>query len=132
MPDVWVFQVVFSLISPVMDLMFIWALVSATLAWLGDTAGNPATNLAHVISYYLLFFAFESLMALLAFAMERREQWNLLRGLCLQRFCYRPVIYYVMIKSVLAALSGALVGWRKLERQASVVARKSGPENEYA
>jgi len=128
MPDVWVFQVMFSLISPVMDLIFIWALVSATLTRLGNTAGNPATNLTHVISYFGLFFAFESLMALLAFAMERREQWNLLWGLCLKRIFHRPVIYYVMIKSVFAALSGALVGWRKLERQASVVARKSGSD----
>jgi peptidoglycan-N-acetylglucosamine deacetylase len=123
MPDVWIFQVLFSLISPAMDLIFIWALSSAAFSLLGPIAGDPAAELRPVIGYYCLFFAFESLMAVLAFAMERREQWKLLCWLCLQRICYRPVIYYVMVKSVLAALSGALVGWRKVERQASVVAR---------
>jgi len=129
MPDVWVFQVLFSLISPVMDLMLIWALVSATLAVFGQTAGYTAAPLKNIIGYYVLFLAFESFLAILAFAMERREKKSLLCWLFLQRLCYRPVIYYVMIKSVLAALSGALVGWRKLERQASVVARKSAPDS---
>jgi hypothetical protein len=35
-----------------------------------------------------------------------------------------------MIKSALAALSGVLVGWRKLERKATVAAWKNGSDSE--
>src|SRR5262249_56617154 len=31
MPNVWIFQILFPLLSPVMDLMFIWTLLSAAL-----------------------------------------------------------------------------------------------------
>jgi peptidoglycan-N-acetylglucosamine deacetylase len=40
--------------------------------------------------------------------------------LFLQRFCYRQVMYYVMIKSVAMAIRGPVVGWGKLERKATV------------
>jgi hypothetical protein len=31
-------------------------------------------------------------------------------------------MYYVMVRSVLTAIKGALVGWGKLERKATVIA----------
>jgi len=129
MPNVWIFQILFSLISPVIDLMVLWAFVSAALAQLGYTDGYPLADLKQTVRYFFLFLGVELLTALLAFALERREQWSLLWWLWLQRFCHRQVIYYVMIKSVLAALSGALVGWRKLERKASVGVREVGADS---
>ena len=59
MPNVWIFQILFSLISPVMDLMLIWAFVSATVAKLGHPAGYPMTNSRQVIFYGGLFLAVE-------------------------------------------------------------------------
>jgi cellulose synthase/poly-beta-1,6-N-acetylglucosamine synthase-like glycosyltransferase/peptidoglycan/xylan/chitin deacetylase (PgdA/CDA1 family)/spore germination protein YaaH len=120
MPNVWIFQILFSLVSPVIDLMMIWAVISAALPQLGCTDGYRVEGLKHMVFYYGLFLGVELLTALFAFAMEKREQWSLLWWLCLQRFYHQQVIYYVMIKSVLAALSGALIGWRKLERKATV------------
>ena len=38
----------------------------------------------------------------------------------LQRFAYRQVMYWVVVRSVFAALRGRLVGWGKLERKATV------------
>jgi len=58
-----------------------------------------------------------------AFLLERGERWRLLWWLFLQRFCYRQIMYYVMIKSVGTAVRGALVGWGKLERKATVELR---------
>ena len=43
--------------------------------------------------------------------------------LFLQRFCYRQVMYYVMVKSVATAFRGAVVGWGKLERKATLEAQ---------
>jgi hypothetical protein len=38
----------------------------------------------------------------------------------LQRFGYRQLMYGIIIKSMLAAAFGPLVGWGKLERKATV------------
>ena len=46
MPNIWVFQILFPLISPVMDLMLVWTLVSAGLERLEHPAEYVTTNLA--------------------------------------------------------------------------------------
>jgi cellulose synthase/poly-beta-1,6-N-acetylglucosamine synthase-like glycosyltransferase/peptidoglycan/xylan/chitin deacetylase (PgdA/CDA1 family)/spore germination protein YaaH len=122
MPNVWIFQILFPLISPVMDLMLVWSLLSALLERLEHPAEYAITNLRQVLFYYALFLAVDWLAAAFAFLLERRERWRLLWWLLLQRFCYRQVMYYVMVKSVAVAVRGALVGWGKLERKATVQA----------
>nr|NOT47956.1 glycosyltransferase family 2 protein [Acidobacteriota bacterium] len=122
MPNVWVFQVLFPLISPLMDLMFVWTLISAAIGLLEhqkEYATTP-TNLKSVMFFYALFLTIDFLGALTAFLMEKREPKSLLGWLFLQRFGYRQVMYWVMVKSVVAAIRGALVGWGKLERKATV------------
>ena len=120
MPNVWIFQILFPLISPLMDMLFIWTLVSAALERIEHPNEYALTNLNQVLFYYALFLAVDWLAAGVAFLLERREQWSLLWWLFLQRFCYRQVMYYVMVKSVAVAIKGAIVGWGKLERKASV------------
>ena len=58
--------------------------------------------------------------ALLAFTMEKNEDRNLLWWLSLQRYGYRQIMYYVVLKSVTTAISGPVVGWGKLQRKATV------------
>jgi cellulose synthase/poly-beta-1,6-N-acetylglucosamine synthase-like glycosyltransferase len=120
MPNVWIFQILFPLISPLMDLMLLWSGVSALLERLEHPSEYAITNLNQVLFYYALFLAADWLAAAFAFLLERRERWRLLWWLLLQRFCYRQVMYYVMVKSVAMAARGALVGWGKLERKGSV------------
>ena len=57
---------------------------------------------------------------LLAFAWRAARTWRLLWWLPLQRFGYRQIMYYVVVKSVMAALRGPFVGWGKLTRKATV------------
>jgi cellulose synthase/poly-beta-1,6-N-acetylglucosamine synthase-like glycosyltransferase/peptidoglycan/xylan/chitin deacetylase (PgdA/CDA1 family)/spore germination protein YaaH len=122
-PNVWIFQIIFPLISPVMDLVLVYTLFSAGLDRLQQPSGYSMTNLNQVLFYYALFLAIDWLSACFAFILERRERWRLLWWVFLQRFCYRQVMYYVMIKSVATAVRGALVGWGKLERKATVEAQ---------
>jgi cellulose synthase/poly-beta-1,6-N-acetylglucosamine synthase-like glycosyltransferase/peptidoglycan/xylan/chitin deacetylase (PgdA/CDA1 family)/spore germination protein YaaH len=123
MPNVWIFQIIFPLISPVMDLMLFYTLIAAGLDWLEQPSGYSMTNLNQVLFYYALFLTIDWLSACFAFVLERRERWRLLWWIFLQRFCYRQVMYYVMIKSVAVAIRGVLVGWGKLERKATVEAQ---------
>ena len=122
MPNVWIFQILFSLISPVMDLMLIYVLVANAIDRWQQPTGYSSTNLQQVFLYYALFLAIDWVSACFAFMLERRERWSLLWWLFLQRFCYRQVMYYVMIKSVAMAIRGPVVGWGKLERKATAEA----------
>jgi cellulose synthase/poly-beta-1,6-N-acetylglucosamine synthase-like glycosyltransferase/peptidoglycan/xylan/chitin deacetylase (PgdA/CDA1 family)/spore germination protein YaaH len=125
MPNVWIFQVLFPLISPFMDLVFIWTILSALVGYLEhqqEYAHTP-TNLNQVIFYYALFLALDWAGAFAAFLMEKKEQKRLLWWLLIQRFGYRQVMYWVMVKSVFTAIRGAVVGWGKLERKATVEAQ---------
>lgn len=124
MPNVWIFQVFFPLISPLMDLMFVWTLLWALIGSLEhqqEYAQTPS-NLNQVIFYYALFLAVDWIGACVAFMMEKGEQKRLLGWLLIQRFGYRQVMYWVMVKSVFTAMRGAIVGWGKLERKATVEA----------
>ena len=122
MPNVWIFQILIALISPVMDLMLVYVLVASALDRWQQPTGYSSTNLQQVLFYYALFLAIDWLTACFAFLLERRERWRLLWWLFLQRFCYRQVMYYVMIKSVAIAIRGPVVGWGKLERRATAEA----------
>ncbi|MBK8750473.1 MAG: glycosyltransferase [Candidatus Competibacteraceae bacterium] len=120
LPNVIIFQVLFPLISPVMDLLLIGSLASAALDRWQHPAGYSTDALGRVLFYYALFVTVDYLAAALAFALERNENKWLLIGLFWQRFFYRQLMYYVAIKSTLASLRGVLVGWGTLERKATV------------
>jgi cellulose synthase/poly-beta-1,6-N-acetylglucosamine synthase-like glycosyltransferase/peptidoglycan/xylan/chitin deacetylase (PgdA/CDA1 family)/spore germination protein YaaH len=125
MPNIWIFQVIFPLISPIMDLMFIWTLVNALIGYLEHQREYSMTpsHLNEVLFYYALFLAVDWIGAFAAFLMEKGEEKKLLGWLLIQRFGYRQVMYWVMVKSVWTAIRGAFVGWGKLERKATVTAR---------
>jgi cellulose synthase/poly-beta-1,6-N-acetylglucosamine synthase-like glycosyltransferase/peptidoglycan/xylan/chitin deacetylase (PgdA/CDA1 family)/spore germination protein YaaH len=120
MPNVWIYQVIFPLISPLMDLMFIWTFVSEIMVYLEHQKEYTPTNIGAVMFYYALFLLVDWLGAFFAFMLEKKEQKNLLWWLFLQRFGYRQVMYWVMVKSVYTAIHGAVVGWGKIERKATV------------
>jgi hypothetical protein len=123
MPNVWIFQILFPLVSPVMDLILVYTLITAGVERWQQPSGYTLTNLRQVLFYYALFLAIDWTAACFAFLLEKRERWRLLWWLFLQRFCYRQVMYYVMIKSVAVATRGAMVGWGKLERKATAEAQ---------
>jgi cellulose synthase/poly-beta-1,6-N-acetylglucosamine synthase-like glycosyltransferase/peptidoglycan/xylan/chitin deacetylase (PgdA/CDA1 family)/spore germination protein YaaH len=122
MPNVWIFQVLFPLVSPVMDLMLLWSAFQALLIKLSGQSEYTTNNLKQVLFYYALFLAVDWLAAAFAFFLEKKDKYRLLWWLLLQRFVYRQVMYYVMVKSVAVAIRGAVVGWGKLERKATVEA----------
>ena len=120
LPNVIIFQVLFPLVSPIMDLLLVGSLGMAAFDYSQHPSQYASDALWRVLFYYALFVTVDYLAAILAFALERRENWSLLIWLFWQRFFYRQLMYYVAIKSTLTSLQGALVGWGKLERKATV------------
>ncbi len=121
LPNILIFQVVLSLVSPLMDLFML-----LSLGWsIWQKQQHPdqfsPEVLFHLLGYYLLFVAVDYLAAGIAFALEpTKEDWSQLIWLFPQRFFYRQLMYFVAIKAVLAAIQGRMMGWNKLERTASV------------
>ena len=121
LPNLLLFQVIFPLVSPVMDLELLVSAVAALVQSLQHPAEYSADTFSRTLFYYAVFIAVDGLAAVLGFLLERKEDWSLLVWLPLQRFWYRQLMYYVAVKSTLTAIRGSAVGWGKLERKATVV-----------
>ncbi len=131
LPNIFVFQLVLPLISPIIDLdvfglagavgarrMHI-AQASATLDHGGRAAfdiflrGVFADRCRHVHRGVSRWSA--------------KEDWTLLIPVLLQRFYYRQLMYVVLFRSVKEAVSGRPVGWRGVEPDMPPRAPKAPP-----
>src|SRR5262249_34241770 len=122
LPNIFVFQVLFPLISPAMDLLMLVTVVTATVNKIYHPNEYAADTLWRGLFYYSMFVAVEFIAAIVAFMLEKSANNRLLVWLFWQRFFYRQLMYYVAIKSFMASLKGVAVGWNKLERKATVKA----------
>jgi cellulose synthase/poly-beta-1,6-N-acetylglucosamine synthase-like glycosyltransferase/peptidoglycan/xylan/chitin deacetylase (PgdA/CDA1 family)/spore germination protein YaaH len=125
LPQVWLFQIILSALAPLVDLLFIWQILVALMNYLQHGAEFNSANVQKIAIYYCVFMVVDLLAAMVGFVMEKREQWSLLWWLMLQRFGYRQIMYYVVIRSIFAALRGPSVGWGKLERKGTVKAESA-------
>src|SRR5205085_3176951 len=108
LPSVWFFQIILVAVTPMVDLFL--------LASLPFGAWNA------VLPFVIVFLSMDVLLATLACIIERESilvAWRILP----MRLIYRPMLSYVIWKAILRAIKGALVGWGKLERTASVPVR---------
>ena len=121
-PQTWLFQFMLSLLAPFVDAMLVWRLALSAFDFIEHRDQFDGQTLEKVLLYYLVFLVVDLCSAALALSMERNEQKSLLPWLVLQRFGYRQLMYYIVIKAGLAALFGPLVGWNKLERKSTVTA----------
>ena len=120
MPSVWVFQLLFTAISPLADFFFIWSLFSVWLVKQEHGATYAMTNLEQVLTFYAVFVTVDWIAALIAFLLEPKEERSLTWLIFVQRFAYRQIMYWVVVKSFVAAVRGHIVGWGTLERKNSV------------
>lgn len=120
LPQVWLFQILFSVVSPLVDLVLVWQIISTAMDFLQHRGQFDDTNLIRMLVFYAAFMTVDLAASALAFAMEKKEKWSLLWWLVLQRFGYRQLMYYVVVRSVWTAIKGPSVGWGKQERKATV------------
>jgi cellulose synthase/poly-beta-1,6-N-acetylglucosamine synthase-like glycosyltransferase/peptidoglycan/xylan/chitin deacetylase (PgdA/CDA1 family)/spore germination protein YaaH len=122
LPQVWLFQIILTTLAPVADLLLVWQLIGEYLNYLEHEGEFSSANLQIVLVYYVVFMVVDVLAGVVGFAMEKGEDWRLLWWLPLQRFGYRQIMYYVVLRSIWAAVRGPVVGWGKLERTGTVKA----------
>ncbi len=122
MPSLWVYQIGFQAIAPVVDLTIAWSLIYSH--FIAPNTGHQ--NASMLVGYWALFSAIELLGAWLAFRLDREDK-KLLVWLLFQRFVYRQLMYYVIVKSLVFAVRGSLVGWGKFERKGTVTQPGAAP-----
>jgi hypothetical protein len=120
LPNILLFQVLFPLIAPAMDASLVIALAGALVSFWQHAGQASADALRHLLLWYALYAAVDHAAAFVAYANEPREDKRLLWWLFPQRFLYRQLLYYVAIRSTLAALRGGEVGWGAIARKSTV------------
>ena len=126
-PAVWIFQVFFQALGPLVDLKLLWSGADFLYSWM--TMGGLAsdwqplpgiTRLLLVVGFlYALFFAVDLVAAAIAYRLDREDPRDLW-WLFWQRFVYRQMMYAVLWKSVVTAMKGKRQGWGKLDRTGAV------------
>jgi len=124
LPQVWLFQIILTTLAPVADLLVVWQLIGQWIAYKQHGSEFTDTDLKLIGIYYIVFILVDLLAAMVGFLIDRHEDWKLLLWLPLQRFGYRQLMYYVVLRSIATAIRGPFVGWGKLERHGTV---KTGP-----
>ncbi len=105
LPGIWFFQFLLVAFVPLVDFVLVFSIVTGT-----------ATDIWH---YFAIFLGLDLVLAALACWMEEEP---LVRALLIipMRFVYRWLLAWVVWKSIFRAAKGALVGWGKLDRTATV------------
>ena len=112
MPNILIYQILLPFLAPLADILLVISLIAAGLDLI------PASPF-HIILYYLIFSLIDIAGAALAFAFEK-EDYRKLWWMIPQRFVYRQLMYFILLKSIGRALKGEMQGWGTLKRTGNV------------
>ncbi len=126
-PTVWLFQVLFQTLGPLVDLKVLTTLGAFLYSSLTKAAltqdWQPLPQITRVLIetlfFYGIFFGVDLVGSAIAILLDR-ERLSQLWWLFWQRFVYRQLMYAVLWKSAVTALKGKPQGWGKLARKGTV------------
>ena len=125
LPNILIFQILLPLVSPLIDLMFVFGVFHYFI----DKHFHPETASAagfyKLLGFFLAFLVIDFAASTLAFALERKNKASrgdfwLLFHIWIQRFTYRQVFSVVLLKTVKRAIDGKSFAWDKLDRTAQM------------
>ncbi len=119
-PQAWLFQIGFALISPLIDLALGVSIVSTIVRVEQHGWAQTHTDVIRMGVYWIGFTAIDAVCGWIAYKLEPRERHYPMFLLLAQRFIYRQIMYSVVLRAVNAAIRGPWVGWGKLERSGRV------------
>ena len=120
LPQTILFQLLFALVSPIIDLALVVNIIATVTSIHEHGYTAVAGDLHRVALFWALFAVIDLTSGMIAMALERRENWRLVGWLIPQRFGYRQVMYYVVIRAAIKALRGPRVGWSSIARSGQV------------
>jgi len=127
LPNILIFQILLPLVSPLIDFMF----VAGVIHYFIDKHFHPETassaNLYKLLTFFVMFLVIDFVTSTLAFLLERKhpasrgDAW-LLVHIWIQRFTYRQLFSWVLIRTIKRAIDGKPFNWDKLDRTAQMSA----------
>ncbi len=120
LPQAWLFQIAFAAISPLIDAALVAAIVSTAIKVWQHGWAQTQTDVAAMAIYWLVFTGIDVLCGWVAYRLNARKQRYPALLLVAQRFVYRQLMYWVVLRAIGSAIGGLWVGWGKLERTGSV------------
>jgi peptidoglycan-N-acetylglucosamine deacetylase len=131
LPQAWLFQIVFAAISPVIDLALVLSIAGAAIRVHQHGWAQTETDVLRMATYWVCFAAIDVVCGWVAYRLEPRERHYPAPLLVAQRFAYRQLMYWVVLKAIAAAVGGVGIGWGKLERSGRVTAPQA-PSSEMS
>jgi len=124
LPTLWLFQIAYQVLSPLIDLQVITTLVRVGTSYLSSAIvtreWQPMPQAVEactgILTLFVFFFLLELVGAIVAYRLDHERSRDL-RWLFWQRFVYRQVMYVVALQSIARAIAGRRAGWGKLERR---------------
>ncbi len=123
LPDLAIFGYLFPLLAPVADALFLYLLYDYLQATFSTDLRVTAEPPAYLLLGYLLLPVLELAVSATAIAIDRTERFRLLLLFPFQRFFYRQILYFTVIRAMLRALTGRLAAWNKADRVGFVARR---------
>jgi peptidoglycan-N-acetylglucosamine deacetylase len=125
LPNILIFQMLLPLVSPFIDLMFVWGIINYFIDRHYHPLAASAASFEKLLVFFLGFLLIDFITSSIAFSLERRHPANkgdgwLLWHIWLQRFAYRQVFSVVLFKTMIRAIDGKPFNWEKLERTAKM------------
>jgi cellulose synthase/poly-beta-1,6-N-acetylglucosamine synthase-like glycosyltransferase/peptidoglycan/xylan/chitin deacetylase (PgdA/CDA1 family)/spore germination protein YaaH len=120
-PNALLFQVLLPLLSPIVDLMLLGTLFGMLRQWIGQDGTFSPSALYSVLFFWAVFVFADMTAAAIAFVLDKGNDARLLPWVPLQRLFYRQLMYFIVVKSVAAAVKGTLVAWQHPESRVGVV-----------
>ena len=124
LPSLWLFQICYQVLSPIIDIEVVWTLAGALRAWFTsslltrDWRPMPQAMDAFlgVATPFVFFFVLELVAGFVAYLLDRERKRDLL-WLFWQRFVYRQIMYAVALRALRHAIVGHAAGWGKQQRK---------------
>ncbi len=125
LPNILIFQILLPLVSPFIDLMFVFGVIHYVLDKHFHPETASTTSFYKLLTFFLAFLLIDFAASTLAFTLERKHPASkgdfwLLFHIWIQRFTYRQVFSVVLFKTLKRAIDGKPFNWDKLERTAQM------------
>lgn len=120
MPQAWLFQIAFAAISPLIDLALATSITATIIRVLQHGWAQTQTDVIRMGAFWIGFLAIDLACGWIAYRLDTREKHFPPLLLVAQRFVYRQIMYWVVLRAISSALGGWVVGWGKLERTGAV------------
>lgn len=125
LPQAWLFQIGFAIVSPIIDLALLVSAIDTAVRVHQHGWAQTESDVLRMAVYWLVFTAIDLACGAVAYRLEPRERRYPALLLLAQRIVYRQIMYGVVIRAVGIAILGPWVGWGKLERTGNVAAAGS-------